>query len=86
MYYDGHPIVLDKGNIKKAEITTRDIDRGMHPHFLIKEITDSPSSVRKTLRGKYKISGGMVNFNLGKRLSHRSLNRTCLRAGSGISI
>ncbi len=75
MYYDGYPIVLDKGSIKRAEITTRDIDRGMHPHFLIKEITDSPSSVRKTLRGKYKISGGKVNFNLGEEVVSQKLKQ-----------
>ncbi len=78
MYYDGHPIILGKGNIKKAEITTRDIDRGMHPHFLIKEITDSPSSVRKTLRGKYKISGGIVNFNLGEEVVSEKLKQDLL--------
>ena len=33
-------------------MTTRDIDRGDHPHFLLKEITESPDSFAKTLRGK----------------------------------
>jgi len=78
LYYDGHPITLGKGNIKRAEITTRDIDRGMHPHFLIKEIMDSPSSVRKTLRGKYKISGGTVNFNLGEEVVSRKMKQDLL--------
>jgi glutamine---fructose-6-phosphate transaminase (isomerizing) len=68
IYYDGHPLVLDNASIKKAEITTRDIDRGMHPHYLIKEIFESPTSVKKTLRGKYKISGATVNFNLGEEV------------------
>ena len=36
----------------RAEITTRDIDRGDHPHFLLKEISEAPASFRKTLRGK----------------------------------
>ena len=35
-----------------AEITTRDIDRGDFPHYLLKEITEAPASFRKTLRGK----------------------------------
>ena len=35
-----------------AEITTRDIDRGDYPHFLLKEISEAPASFRKTLRGK----------------------------------
>ena len=36
----------------RAEITTRDIDRGEYPHFLLKEIGEAPESFRKTLRGK----------------------------------
>ncbi|MGH9288911.1 MAG: SIS domain-containing protein, partial [Acidimicrobiales bacterium] len=35
-----------------AQITTRDIDRGPFPHFLLKEISEAPTSFRKTLRGK----------------------------------
>jgi glucosamine--fructose-6-phosphate aminotransferase (isomerizing) len=65
MYYDGTPITLTERDIQEAQITTRDIDRGEHQHFLIKEILDSPSSIRKTLRGKYRVQqGGEVVFNL----------------------
>ena len=39
-------------DLSRAEITTRDIDRGDYPHFLLKEITEAPASFRKTLRGK----------------------------------
>ncbi len=63
--YDGHPITLTASDIKSAEITTRDIDRGLHRHFFVKEISDSPSSFRKTLRGKCRILGKNVAFNLG---------------------
>ena len=68
--YDGHPVGLTEAMIQKAEITTRDIDRGPFPHFFLKEITESAQSVRKTLRGKYRIEetkGGRrkVRFNLG---------------------
>ena len=38
--------------LQHAEITTRDIDRGDFPHFLLKEISEAPASFRKTLRGK----------------------------------
>ena len=41
-----------EGELADAEITTRDIDRGDFPHFLLKEITEAPASFRKTLRGK----------------------------------
>jgi glucosamine--fructose-6-phosphate aminotransferase (isomerizing) len=63
--YDGYPLKIAAGDIRSAEITTRDIDRGLHRHYLIKEISDSPSSFRKTLLGKYRISRTSVAFNLG---------------------
>ena len=50
--YDGTPLPIDPSEIVTAQITTRDIDRGEHPHFLLKEIGEAPSSFRKTLRGK----------------------------------
>jgi glucosamine--fructose-6-phosphate aminotransferase (isomerizing) len=63
--YDGHPLTLSEQDISRAQITTRDIDRGEHPHFLIKEILDAPASIRKTLRGKYRVVRGReVVFNL----------------------
>ncbi len=50
--YDGTPLPVAEGDLTKAEITTRDIDRGTFPHFLLKEISEAPASFRKTLRGK----------------------------------
>ncbi|MHB8506406.1 MAG: SIS domain-containing protein, partial [Acidimicrobiales bacterium] len=50
--YNGAPLPLEPAEECTAEITTRDIDRGGFPHFLIKEIFQAPSSLRKTLRGK----------------------------------
>ena len=70
LFYDGQPVGLTESMIQKAEITTRDIDRGAFPHFFLKEITESAQSVRKTLRGKYRIGQKKdgkkkVHFNLG---------------------
>jgi len=70
-YYDRQPVELPNNVIQKAEITTRDIDRRDYPHFLLKEIMGAPLSVKKTLRGKYSITGrrrGLrdVAFNLGE--------------------
>lgn len=50
--YDGsrHPVTDD--DVSTAEVTTRDIDRGHAPHFLLKEISEAPDSFAKTLRGK----------------------------------
>ena len=50
--YDGRNLMVGAGDLVRAEITTRDIDRGDHPHFLLKEIGESPASVRSTLRGR----------------------------------
>jgi glutamine---fructose-6-phosphate transaminase (isomerizing) len=50
--YDGTPRPVDASELRRAEITTRDIDRADFPHFLLKEISEAPESFRKTLRGK----------------------------------
>jgi glucosamine--fructose-6-phosphate aminotransferase (isomerizing) len=50
--YDGTDLPISADEVKVAEITTRDVDRRGFRHFLLKEITESPTSVRKTLRGK----------------------------------
>ena len=48
--YDGAEVALPPVTV--AGITTRDIDRRGHPHFLLKEISESPGSFAKTLRGR----------------------------------
>ncbi len=71
--YDGYPVGLTESMIQKAEITTRDIDRGNYPHYFLKEISESALSVKKTLRGKYRIfekpdgRKGVI-FNLGHEI------------------
>ena len=50
--YDGGELPVTESDLITAEVTTRDIDRGDAPHFLLKEITESPASFAKTLRGK----------------------------------
>jgi glucosamine--fructose-6-phosphate aminotransferase (isomerizing) len=50
--YDGTDLGLNESHVAIAEVTTRDIDRGEHKHFLAKEIGEAPASFRKTLRGK----------------------------------
>lgn len=68
--YDGTPLPFQEAMVRPAEITTRDIDRGDHPHYFLKEIGEAAHSVRKTLRGKYRIErngrGERVVFNLGE--------------------
>ena len=80
-YYDGTPLLLTRSDIQRAEITTRDIDRRDYPHFFLKEITESTLSVKKTLRGKYRISPeGEVVFNLGEDILPERI-RQALREG-----
>lgn len=50
--YDRTELPVEEGELKRPEITTRDVDRGDYPHFLLKELEESPRSFRKTLRGK----------------------------------
>ena len=69
--YDGTEINLKESDLQKAEITTRDIDRGDNPHFFLKEISESAISIKRTLRGKYRLatkenSLPQVIFNLGE--------------------
>jgi glucosamine--fructose-6-phosphate aminotransferase (isomerizing) len=78
--YDGDEIILKEESLQKAEITTRDIDRGDYPHFFLKEISESAVSIRKTLRGKYRIttdnnSSPRVIFNLGKNIVPDSIKK-----------
>src|SRR5579875_3780815 len=64
--YDGGDLPLDQRDVTVAQITTRDIDRGGFPHFLLKEISEAPSSFRKTLRGKVLAGrGGRLTVGLG---------------------
>jgi glucosamine--fructose-6-phosphate aminotransferase (isomerizing) len=62
--YDGTPLPVTEDDLQHAQITTRDIDRGDFPHFLLKEISESPDSFRKTLRGKVVDDGGHLRVRL----------------------
>ncbi|MCX5821184.1 MAG: SIS domain-containing protein [Deltaproteobacteria bacterium] len=84
LFYDGTPLPFGEDAVKRAEMTTRDIDRGDYPHYFLKEITESALSVRKTLRGKYRIErdGGTQRavFNLGLDIVPEGI-REALREG-----
>jgi glucosamine--fructose-6-phosphate aminotransferase (isomerizing) len=64
--YDGRPLAVRPGEVQTLEITSRDIDRDDFPHFLLKEITESPQSFRKTLRGKIDDSHSQLRVRLGE--------------------
>jgi len=62
--YDGTPLAVAEDEFRGAQITTRDIDLRGYPHFLRKEIEESPVSLRKTLRGRVKQEGGRFAVKL----------------------
>jgi glucosamine--fructose-6-phosphate aminotransferase (isomerizing) len=78
--YDGsdRPIAVD--DVTTAEVTTRDIDRGPAPHFLLKEITEAPLSFAKTLRGRIHERDGRLVANVGDRALSPAI-REALAAG-----
>lgn len=56
MSYDGAHVLIEEKDIKHTVITSRDIDRQNYPHYFLKEISESPSSVEKTLQNRWKVS------------------------------
>lgn len=62
--YDGTPLPIADDEWKRPAVTTRDIDRGDAPHFLLKEISESPQSFRKTLRGRLIDDGAELRVKL----------------------
>ena len=79
--FDGTLLPVKPEEIQHAEITTRDIDRGTYPHFLLKEISEAPASFRKTLRGKIVERDGRLEVALGEDTLPAEL-RTRLRSGA----
>ena len=64
--YNGAALPAGVEEVRSAGITTRDIDRGGFPHFLLKEIFQAPGSLRKTLRGKVlSFPDGRLGVGLG---------------------
>ncbi len=50
--FDGADLPLAGDDVRQAEITTRDVDRGAFQHFFRKEITQASRSVSRTLLGR----------------------------------
>jgi len=63
--YRGIELPPREDELLRAEITTRDIDRGSNPHYLLKEISEAPASLRKTLRGRIREADGRLAVALG---------------------
>ncbi|HEY0519442.1 MAG TPA: SIS domain-containing protein, partial [Ilumatobacteraceae bacterium] len=65
--YDGGELPIGPEDVGTAQVTTRDIDRGDHPHYLLKEISEAPASFRKTVRGKVVEVDGVRRASVGAR-------------------
>ncbi|HVL81097.1 MAG TPA: glucosamine-6-phosphate synthase, partial [Actinomycetota bacterium] len=63
--YDGGPLPVAPEELQASEVTTRDVDRGEFPHYLLKEVSESPRSFRKTLRGRLVDRDGEPSVVLG---------------------
>ena len=66
-HYDGSELPVTDQEVSVAEVTTRDIDRGDAAHFLLKEITESPDSLAKTLRGRIADDDSRFSAVVGER-------------------
>ncbi|MDY0220062.1 MAG: SIS domain-containing protein [Desulfobacterium sp.] len=54
--YDSTPIEITESSVQNSQITGRDIDRQNFPHYFLKEISEAPISVEKTLQNKWQTS------------------------------
>ncbi|MGA0218222.1 MAG: SIS domain-containing protein [Ilumatobacteraceae bacterium] len=99
--YSGALLPVASEEVVTAEVTTRDIDRGDAPHYLLKEIEESPRSFRRTLRGRVNERDGVLEVALPEesmptvvreRLASRKISRvrvigqgTAAVAGQGVA-
>ncbi len=82
LYYDGTPIELEEKDIKYTAITSRDIDRQNYPHYFLKEISESPVSVEKTLQNRWKINErGKHEIVLDEKVFPQSLKKALVGSG-----
>ncbi len=81
--YDGTPIEINAARIQTSEITGRDIDRQNFPHYFLKEISEAPSSVEKTLQNKWKTSSrtGLYTTTLTRSVIPESLETKLKNGG-----
>ncbi len=79
--YDGTELPVASDDVLTASITTSDIDRGDHRHYLLKEIGEAPSSFRKTLRGRIIDTANGPGLSIGPETLPEPV-RSALRDGS----
>ncbi len=55
IFYSGEEIAITDKDIRNTQLISRDIDRQDFNHYFLKEISEAPGSVRKTLANRWKI-------------------------------
>lgn len=55
-WYDGSHVELTEDDIKTTELSGRDIDRQGFAHYFLKEISEAPESMERTLHNRWKIN------------------------------
>jgi len=78
MFYDSTPLEMRPEDIKQTDITSRDIDRQEYPHYFLKEISESPASVEKTLQNRWKVKESddrYYEMNLDEKVVPRPLQK-----------
>lgn len=78
MRYDGTLIELSEADVRRTDLTSRDIDRQHYPHYFLKEISESPDSVEKTIQGRWAEKpddAGRFTVNLDEQTVPESIRR-----------
>ncbi len=98
--FDGIELPITEDDVRAAEITTRDVDRGDFEHFFRKEITQGSRSVERTLmgriirgrQGRCRLSQTILSPKVRDRIESGRVRRvfvvgqgTAAIAGSGIA-
>ena len=67
---------VGEADVVTAEITTRDVARGDFDHYLLKEISESPTSIRKTLRtGESLLPEDLLAEDLEERIRSGKISK-----------
>ncbi|ABW69004.1 SIS domain-containing protein [Desulfosudis oleivorans] len=57
--YDGTPVAVVAHQALTTDITSRDVDRQGYSHYFLKEISEAPAAIEKTLYNRWKtVDGG----------------------------
>ncbi|MFZ5562906.1 MAG: SIS domain-containing protein [Thermodesulfobacteriota bacterium] len=76
--YDGTPVCAEAHRLLKTDITSRDVDRQGYSHYFLKEISEAPAAIEKTLYNRWQTAGDGSHLEIA--LSEESLPPALCRA------